>query len=118
MDLRDTHVDILSSGAQKWLMSPWGSAFVYVRRELIEQLEPHEVSWLAVKDSDDFSRLTNYDLTWRHDARKFEFITLPYQDFAGMNGESRADHELGADEIVGAHAPARAQIDRLGQRSR
>ncbi|MGE5730791.1 MAG: aminotransferase class V-fold PLP-dependent enzyme, partial [Gemmatimonas sp.] len=34
VDLRETPVDILSSGAQKWLLSPWGSAFVYVRRDL------------------------------------------------------------------------------------
>jgi cysteine desulfurase/selenocysteine lyase len=100
LDLRETHVDILSCGAQKWLMSPWGSGFVYVRRALIEHLEPHEVSWLAVKDSDDFSRLTNYDLTWRRDARKFEMITLPYQDFAGMVTSLELISELGADNIV------------------
>lgn len=112
LNLRDTHVDILSCGAQKWLMSPWGSGFVYVRRELIERLEPHDVSWLAVKDSDDFSRLTNYDLTWREDARKFEMITLPYQDFAGMVASLELITSLGADNIV-AHTRrlARMMID-------
>jgi selenocysteine lyase/cysteine desulfurase len=112
LNLRDTHVDVLSCGAQKWLMSPWGSGFVYVRRELIERLEPHDVSWLAVKDSDDFSRLTNYDLTWRRDARKFEMITLPYQDFAGMVSSLELIASLGADDIV-AHTRrlARKMID-------
>jgi len=99
VDLRQTHVDIFSCGAQKWLLSPWGSAFVYVRRELIAELEPHDVSWLAVKDSDDFSRLTDYDLTWRDDARRFEFITLPYQDYAGMNASLELIHELGPDDV-------------------
>jgi len=103
VDLRDTPVDIFSAGAQKWLLSPWGSAFVYVRRELIPTLEPHDVSWLAVKDSDDFTRLTNYDLTWRDDARRFEFITLPYQDFGGMNASLELLHELGLAD-VSAHA--------------
>jgi len=103
VDLRDTPVDIFSAGAQKWLLSPWGSAFVYVRRELIPTLEPHDVSWLAVKDSDDFTRLTNYDLTWRDDARRFEFITLPYQDFGGMNASLELLHEIGPAE-VSAHA--------------
>ncbi len=103
VDLRETPVDILSSGAQKWLLSPWGSAFVYVRRELIPQLEPHDVSWMAVKNSDDFSRLSDYDLTWRDDARRFEFITLPYQDFGGMNASLELIHSLGTAE-VSAHA--------------
>jgi cysteine desulfurase/selenocysteine lyase len=48
LDLRQTHVDILSCGAQKWLLSPWGSGFTYVRRELIDVLEPHDVSWKGV----------------------------------------------------------------------
>lgn len=108
LDLRETPIDILASGAQKWLLSPWGSAFVYVRRELVPQLEPHDVSWLGVRDSDDFSRLTNYDLTWRDDARRFEFITLPYQDFAGMNASLELIHELGPDH-VSRHALGLAQ---------
>jgi selenocysteine lyase/cysteine desulfurase len=99
VNLADTPVDIFTSGAQKWLLSPWGSAFVYVRRGLIDSLEPHDVSWLAVKDSDDFSRLTDYDLTWRGDARKYEFITLPYQDFAGMNASLSLIEELGFDAV-------------------
>src|SRR5581483_302116 len=107
VDLSRTHVDIFSCGAQKWLLSPWGSAFVYVRRGLIESLDPHDVSWLAVKDSDDFSRLTSYDLTWRTDARKYEFITLPYQDFGGMNASLGLIDELGFD-AVSEHALALA----------
>jgi selenocysteine lyase/cysteine desulfurase len=109
LNLRETHVDILSSGAQKWLMSPWGSGFTYVRKELIEHLEPHDVSWLAVKDSDDFSRLTDYDLTWREDARKFEMITLPYQDFAGMVTSLELMQSLGVDDIV-AHTRRLARL--------
>ena len=58
------------------------------------------MSWLAVKDSDDFSRLTDYDLTWREDARKFEMITLPYQDFAGMVSSLEVITSLGPDAIV------------------
>ncbi|MDQ3949916.1 MAG: aminotransferase class V-fold PLP-dependent enzyme, partial [Gemmatimonadota bacterium] len=30
LDVRSCHVDILACGAQKWLLSPWGSGFVYV----------------------------------------------------------------------------------------
>ena len=99
IDLRTSRVDIFSSGAQKWLLGPWGAGFVYVRKELVPQIEPHDVSWMAVRGSDDFSRLTNYDLTWREDARRFEFITLPYQDFAGMNASLELIHELGADAV-------------------
>jgi cysteine desulfurase/selenocysteine lyase len=66
---------------------------------LVQQLEPHDVSWMAVKNSDDFSRLSDYDLTWRDDARRFEFITLPYQDFGGMNASLELMHSLGLREV-------------------
>lgn len=99
IDLSRMHVDIFACGAQKWLLSPWGSGFVYVRDELVGRLEPHDVSWLAVKDSDDFTRLLDYDMTWRDDARRFEFITLPFQDFAGMNASLELFFELGPGAI-------------------
>jgi len=109
LDLSRTHVDILACGAQKWLLSPWGAAFVYVRQSLVEKLEPHDVSWMAVEGSDDFTRLTDYDLKWRQDARRFEFITLPYQDYAGMNAS------LGLFEEIGFANVARC-AQRLGER--
>jgi selenocysteine lyase/cysteine desulfurase len=99
LDVRTTHIDILACGAQKWLLSPWGSGFLYVRKPLIEALEPHDVSWLAVRGADDFTRLTDYELAWRADARKYEFITLPFQDFAGMNASLELFFEVGLDEV-------------------
>jgi cysteine desulfurase / selenocysteine lyase len=89
VDLRKTPVDILACGAQKWLLSPWGSGFVYVRRELIPELRPAVTGWMAFEGTDDFTRLTQYNDTLREDARRFELITLPYQDFAGMNQSLR-----------------------------
>jgi cysteine desulfurase / selenocysteine lyase len=84
LDVKAANIDILACGGQKWLLSPWGSGFVYVRDELIAELTPPVVSWMAPKGTDDFRKMLDYDLTWRDDARRFEFITLPFQDFAGM----------------------------------
>jgi cysteine desulfurase / selenocysteine lyase len=99
LDLRATPVDILSSGAQKWLLSPWGSGFVYVRRELVRELIPATTGWMAFEGTDDFSRLTEYNDNLRGDARRFEMITLPYQDFAGMNSSLGLLLELGIARI-------------------
>jgi selenocysteine lyase/cysteine desulfurase len=99
IDVSDLHVDILACGAQKWLLSPWGSGFVYVREDLVLELAPPMVSWMAPKGTDDFRRLRDYDMTWRDDARRFEFITLPYQDIAGMNASLELFFELGLDRV-------------------
>lgn len=99
LDVHACHIDIAACGAQKWLVSPWGAGFTYVRQELIPELEPGFVSWMGVRGSDDFSKLTDYDLRWRDDARKFEFITLPFQEFAGMNASLDLFFELGVEAI-------------------
>jgi cysteine desulfurase/selenocysteine lyase len=99
VDLSRVQVDVLACGGQKWLLSPWGSGFVYVRRELIPALDPPVTGWMAFEGTEDFTRLTRYDDTLRSDARRFELITLPYQDFAGMNASLGLLQELGVDRI-------------------
>ena len=99
LDVQRTPVDIFACGAQKWLLGPWGSGFTYVRRELMESITPQPVSWMAVRGSDDFSRLIDYDLTWRDDARRFEQVTLPYQDFAGMAASLEFLREIGPQTL-------------------
>ena len=120
VDLRKTPVDILSCGAQKWLLSPWGSGFVYVRRELIRELRPSVTGWMAFEGTDDFTRLTQYNDTLRGDARRFELITLPYQDFAGMNASLGLLLGLGIPRIrkhlQTLHAPVVAWAARSGAR--
>ena len=99
LDLSRVHVDILACGGQKWLLSPWGCGFVYLREQLVAELEPAAVGWMAVKASDDFTRLVDYDLTYRDDARRFEVITLPFQEFAGFNASLALLEALGAAEV-------------------
>jgi cysteine desulfurase / selenocysteine lyase len=100
LDVSKTPIDILASGAQKWLQSPWGSAFTYVRRELITQLEPPAVGWMATKGSDNLFDMLTYNPTWFDDARRFEVITLPFPDFAGMNASLGLFAELGVPKIA------------------
>jgi selenocysteine lyase/cysteine desulfurase len=120
VDLRATPVDILSCGGQKWLLSPWGSGFTYVRRELIPALRPAMTGWMAFEGTDDFSRLTAYNETLRADARRFELITLPYQDLAGFNASAEMLLGLGVERIarhiVSLHAPVVTAAERARAR--
>ena len=84
LDAHACHIDILACGGQKWLLAPWGTGFAYIRRELASRLEPREIGWMAVRDSRDFNRLVDYDLSWYDDARRFDVGTLPYQDLAAF----------------------------------
>jgi cysteine desulfurase / selenocysteine lyase len=92
-------IDIFASGAQKWLLSPWGTGFCYVAPHLVQQLEPEAVGWLSVRGADDLTRLLDYELAYRNDARRFEMLTYPYQDFAGMCTSMEMFLELGMDAV-------------------
>jgi len=108
LDVQRLRVDMLACGGQKWLLSPWGSGFTYVRPGILETIVPQPVSWMGVRGSDDFSALVDYDLTWRDGARRFEQVTLPFQDFAGMAASLGLLQELGMDAVA-AHVAERVE---------
>jgi len=110
VDLQATPVDILSCGGQKWLLSPWGSGFVYVRKELLPVVEPVVMGWMAFEGTDDFTRLTDYDPHLRRDARRYEMISLPFQDFAGYNKSVELLLEVGVPRIAGHIAEVQAPV--------
>jgi selenocysteine lyase/cysteine desulfurase len=72
VDARELDVDILLTGALKWLLGGQGLAFTYVRRELIDSLVPTTVSWFGVEDQFSFDSLS---LRLRSDARRYELGT-------------------------------------------
>lgn len=107
LDVAASSIDILACGAQKWLTAPWGTAFTWIRPDLVTLLEPQAVGWMATRASENFSSLVDYDLTWLPDARRFEVITLPFQEFSGLNASLELFFELGP-EAIAAHVAALA----------
>jgi cysteine desulfurase / selenocysteine lyase len=118
VDVQAVPVDLLACGAQKWLLSPWGSGFLYVRQELIARLNPSVTGWMAFQGTDDLTRLTQYSPDLRTDARRFELTTLPYQDMAGMVTSLELLLELGVpairDHLEALKAPLLDWADRRG----
>ena len=62
------------TGALKYLLGPAGVAFLYVRRELIERLEPLPTGWFGRVDPFAFSL---DPLDWSASARRFETGSPP-----------------------------------------
>lgn len=118
VDLRETPVDVLSAGAQKWLLSPWGTGFMYVRRDLADRLEPPLAGWFSFEGMEDYSRLTRYDDTWRAGTRRFELVSLPFHDLAAMCASLELILELGVgrirDHVRALHGPLLEWADARG----
>jgi cysteine desulfurase/selenocysteine lyase len=99
LDVSATPIDILACGGQKWLLSPQGSGFAYVRRELIERLDPVTVGWLAYGPSQDYGNLLDYALEPLEDARRFELGSLAFCSVDACNHSVALLSELGVERI-------------------
>lgn len=99
LDAHGCGADIIACGGYKWLLSPWGAAFAFVRKELIQKLEPPIVGWFVGPASEDYTRLLDYNLRYFSDARRFEVMTLPVQDFVAMGQSIELLLETGPDAI-------------------
>ena len=86
LDVHALGVDFLVTGALKYLLGPSGVAFLYVRRGLIERLEPLSTGWFGRVDPFAFS-LEAFD--WSASARRFETGSPPvptvYAAAAGLD---------------------------------
>jgi selenocysteine lyase/cysteine desulfurase len=106
IDVKAMDVDFLATGNLKYLLGVPGIAFLYVRPELADRLEPAVTGWFGRKDPFAF---TVKDLTWAGTAARFDTGTPPvfnaYVSRAGM----AVINELGAGNI-------RAWTRRLSQR--
>jgi len=50
IDVKRTKIDALCSTGHKWMLSGYGSGFVYISRELQAQSKPSMIGWLSVQD--------------------------------------------------------------------
>jgi selenocysteine lyase/cysteine desulfurase len=52
IDVRESQVDFAACGTYKWLMGDFGTAFLYVRPDVLAQIKRVEVGWRQVKDQE------------------------------------------------------------------
>ena len=60
VDITKMDVDIYTGASHKWMMSPKGSSFLYVRRELQDLFDPIIISWGYESDFPSHSRFLDY----------------------------------------------------------
>lgn len=65
IDVKRMKIDALCATGHKWLLSGYGSGFVYLSRELLDQSFPRALGWLSVEHPFD---MRNDEFRPRHDA--------------------------------------------------
>jgi selenocysteine lyase/cysteine desulfurase len=103
IDVHALGIDVFASGAQKWMLSPWGTGFVYVRRDLHEVVQAPDVGWACMTASTDYAWLTNYAYEFLPDARRFEVVTLAYHDVGVAVEALRCLRDAGGPTAIAEH---------------
>ncbi len=79
IDVKRMKIDALCSTGHKWMLSGYGSGFVYLSRELQAASKPHAIGWLSLQDP---FTMRNDEAHLRHDAAARAELGCPH--YAGI----------------------------------
>ena len=96
IDVKKNSIDVLVAGAYKWLCGPFGSAFMYIRHNLANQLEPGLVGF---RSHDNMWDLDATRIRYKNDASKFEFSTTAFGCAIGLTQSINYLNGIGIEKI-------------------
>ena len=79
IDVKRMGIDALCTTGHKWMLSGYGSGFVYISRKLLAETKSRSIGWLSVNDP---YAMRNAEIHLRHDASARVELGCPH--FAGM----------------------------------
>jgi selenocysteine lyase/cysteine desulfurase len=79
LDVKRMKIDALCATGHKWMLAGYGSGFVYLSRELLEQSLPRSIGWLSVEHA---FEMRNDEFRPRHDTAARVELGCPH--FAGI----------------------------------
>jgi cysteine desulfurase/selenocysteine lyase len=79
LDVKRMKIDALCATGHKWMLAGYGSGFLYLSRELLEQSLPRSIGWLSVEQP---FEMRNDEFRPRHDAAARVELGCPH--FAGI----------------------------------
>jgi selenocysteine lyase/cysteine desulfurase len=96
LNVRELDIDFLAAGTLKFLMGTPGIAFLYVRRELIERLEPTSTGWLGRAQPFEFRAR---ELDYAPSASRFDTGTPPVMAAYVARAGMRMIQDIGTEKI-------------------
>lgn len=97
LNVRESGIDFLSAGSQKWLMAPAGIGFAYISQEIRESVRPTYVATSSIEY--DFKNFLDYKLNFRNDGSAFENSTPNTLGMIGLQSSIELFLKLGITNI-------------------
>jgi selenocysteine lyase/cysteine desulfurase len=132
LDVEELKPDFLASVGYKWLLGPYGLAYLYAAPRWQSEGKPIEYSWMTRAGSENFARLIDYTDDYQPGARRFDmgeysqFTTVPIATVALEQildwGVERIQRSLapltrliqeGAEKLGGAVLPETHRVGHL-----
>jgi len=114
MDVTTLGADFIVSAGYKWLLSPYGTGFLWAKNERVAKMRPGPFYWMALEGADRFASLVFTDPKPAAGARRWDSAeTASYFNLAGMDASLQFVLNLGP-QTVSAHN--RKLIDLLYER--
>lgn len=107
VNVNELPIDALALQSYKWLLGPHGVGWLYVRRELLEQIEPLAVGSRSVTPRQSY---LDHRFELAHSAMRFETGVLNLHGLAGVGASLNLLHRVGIPTI---EARVLALADRL-----
>ncbi|MEO7142146.1 MAG: aminotransferase class V-fold PLP-dependent enzyme [Bryobacteraceae bacterium] len=98
-DVRDLQVDALAVHGYKWLLSPTGAGFLYMRRELRQRIRPSIVGWHSHTGWRAVEHLHRGTPELAASASKYEGGMLAFPEVYAMGASVGMMLEIGVDAI-------------------
>jgi selenocysteine lyase/cysteine desulfurase len=104
IDVRALGADFLCASGYKWLLSPYGTGFFWVRGELIERMRVGPFYWMALEDAEQFHTLSTGEYKLAKGARRWDSPeTASFSNLAAMDASLTLLLRIGV-ETVWEHA--------------
>jgi selenocysteine lyase/cysteine desulfurase len=97
-DVQAANVDLLACGSQKWLLGPPGSGFLYVRRDLLEELGPG--AYAGTNSVVDAENYLDYNFTLLPSVERFHLGTPNFAGMIGLQASVALIREIGVEAIA------------------
>jgi selenocysteine lyase/cysteine desulfurase len=109
VDVHRSPIDVLATASNKWLLGPFGCGWLYVRRELIEQIQPLVFGVYTMTPRTTY---LDHSLTLRSTARRFDDGVPNFLGLAGLQPSLNLLRTVGPAVI---EARVLALTDRLAE---
>jgi selenocysteine lyase/cysteine desulfurase len=97
LDVKRMKIDALCCTGHKWMLSGYGSGFVYLSHRLLEETKPRAIGWLSVRDA---SGDSNNEVHLRHDAAaRAELGCPPFAPIFALGAAVNLFQDIGKEAI-------------------